>query len=291
MVKMKKIFGDPPGWAFIGPGLLLTLLLISYPIIYIIYLSFLDGLKSPKFVLFKNYLKIFKLSNFSEILSNTTIWVATTVLFAFILGLISALLIEQSYVKWKRFWRSVLIITWITPGVAKATVWKWIYSREFGILNYILTSLGIVKQPIAWLSSIKMSLPAVIIVQVWSVFPFVMLILSAGLQAIPEELYEAANLDGANGFQILRYITMPMLKKVTFIAILIITIWSLNEFAMIWIVTQGGPAGSSQILGLKIYELFRSFNINVAASMAVLQLIISLTFAFLYLWAILRDQE
>lgn len=291
IAKMKKVFGDLRGWAFITPGLLLTLLLISYPVIYIVYLSFVDGIKSPKFVLFKNYLKIIKLTNFGEILGNTAVWTVTTVLFAFLLGLISALLIEQPYVKGKRLWRSILMLTWVTPGVAKATIWKWMYSQDFGILNYMLTSLGIVKQPVAWLSSTQMSLPAVIIVQVWAAFPFAMLMLSAGLQAIPEELYEAAKLDGANPFQTLRYMIMPMIKNVTFITILIMTIWSLNEFAMIWIVTQGGPAGSSQVLALKVYELFRSFNINPAAATAVFQLIVSLLFAFLYLRTTLKDQE
>lgn len=291
MVKRSKTFGDPRGWAFIGPGLLITILLISYPVLYILYLSFVDGIKSPKLVLFNNYLKIINLNNFGEILENTVIWTITTVVFAFLLGLISALLIEQSFVKGKRFWRSILLLAWVTPGVAKATIWKWMYSQDFGILNYLLTSLHIVKQPIAWLSSTQMSLPSVIIVQIWSSFPFAMLMLSAGLQAIPTELYEAAKLDGANSLQTLRHVVIPMLNNVIFITVLILSIWALNEFSVIWIITQGGPAGSSQVLALKVYELFRSFDINAAAATAVMQLVISLIFASFYLRATLKRQE
>jgi len=291
MAKLRKTFGDLWGWAFIGPGLLVTLLLISYPVIYILYLSFVDGIKSQKFVFFKNYLKIINLNNFGEILGNTAIWTVTTVLFAFLIGLIAALLIEQPFVKGKSFWRSILMLAWITPGVAKATIWKWMYSQDFGIINYLLTSLNIVHQPVAWLSSTEMSLPSVMLVQIWSAFPFAMLMIAAGLQAIPEELYEAAKLDGARSSQTLRYVVMPMLRNVTFITILILSIWSLNEFAVIWIVTQGGPAGSSQVLALKVYDLFRAFNIGPAAATAVMQLGVSLIFAFIYLRTTLKNQE
>lgn len=289
--KFKNRFGDPNGWAFVSPGLFLTILLISYPIIYILYLSFVDGIKSPNFVGLKNYLKILNLRNFGEILGNTGLWTVTTVLLAFLLGLCVSLLIEQKFVRGKGIWRSILMLAWVTPGVAKATIWKWMYSQDFGIINYFLTSLHIVKQPIGWISSTDMSLPAVMIFQIWASFPFAMLMITAGLQSIPEELYEAARLDGARNFQILRYVTMPMLKNVTFISVLILTIWALNEFSSIWIITQGGPAGSSQVLALKVYELFRSFNINAAAATAIMQLIVSMIFAMIYLRATLKDQE
>jgi len=291
MTKLRKTFGDLRGWAFIGPGVLLTFLLISYPVIYIIYLSFVDGIRSPNFVLFKNYLRIIQLSNFGEILSNTAIWTVTTVLFAFLLGLLSALLIEQPFVRGKSLWRSIILLAWITPGVAKATIWRWMYTQDFGVIDYFLTSLHIVKEPLAWISSVQLALPAVIIVQIWAAFPFATLMLSAGLQAIPVEMYEAAKLDGARALQTLHYVTLPMLKSVTFITFLLLSIWSLNEFATIWIITQGGPAGSSQVLALKVYDLFRSYDINAAAATAVMQLIISLVFVFFYLRATQSDQD
>lgn len=269
------------GMAFVAPGLIVTLLLILYPILSVIHLSFVDS--SSSFIGLGNYLSVIQSPLFGNMMANTAVWTIGTVAIAFALGMGAALLLNQDFILGRNIWRTVLMLSWITPGVVKAVVWKWLYSYDFGMLNHMLVSMNIIKEPISWLSSTSMALPAVMLVQIWETFPYAMLMMSAGLQAIPKDLYEVAELEGASGLQRLRLITMPMLKDVTFIALLILIIWSLNGFTLIWIMTQGGPAGSTEVLALSIYDQFRSFNINAASAISVLQLMISLIFAVWYI--------
>jgi len=269
------------GIAFAAPGLIVMALLIMYPIMSVLRLSFVDA--GSAFVGFDNYVSVFKSPMFGQMLGNTAVWTAGTVAVSFALGTAAALLLNQDFVRGRGLWRTVLMLSWITPGVVKAVVWKWLYSYDFGMLNHMLLSAGIVKEPVAWLSSTSLALPSVMLVQIWETFPYAMLMLSAGLQAIPRDLYEVADLEGASGLQRLKHITMPLLKDVSFIALLILIIWSLNGFTLIWIMTQGGPAGSTEVLALSIYGRFRDFDISGAAAISVLQLVVSLIFAIWYI--------
>lgn len=272
---------------FVLPGFLVTCILILYPIFNITYLSFVSGdLSNKKFVGLKNYFDLNRSPQFSQAVSNTAIWTIITVVFSFALGLIAALLIEQNSIKFKGLWRSILMISWIMPGVVKATAWNWLYSQDYGMLNHMLVSIGIIKEPIPWLISSNFSLLAVIILQIWACFPFAMLMFSAGLQTIPKDIYEVGELDGASGFKKTFYITIPLLKDVAFITFLMILMWSINEFALIWIVTHGGPAGSSTTLSLLIYDQFRIMNLGGASASAVLQLVFSMIFAVLYVMTV-----
>ncbi len=277
--------GESRGYAFVAPGVMVIALLIIYPILAVIYLSFVrSGFNVTEFVGLNNFINVFQSHQFAQIIKNTFIWTSGTVVLAFLLGTGAALLLNQDFVKLPGLWRAVLMLSWIIPGVVKATVWKWLYSYDFGMFNHLLERVGVISQPVGWLSNTNLVMGTVILVQIWATFPFAMLMISAGLQSIPKELSEVAELDGAAGLTKFYYIFMPLLKDVAFITILILIIWSLNEFALIWIITQGGPAGSSQILSLSIYDKFRSFNINGAAATAVLQLSISLVFAVCYVY-------
>lgn len=273
------------GLLFVLPGVLIMAILILYPIVNVFFLSFTDSTTGTRtqFVGIKNFLDVFNSFQFSQTVINTIIWTIATVGISFILGFWAALLINQDFIIGKGVWRSLLLLAWITPGVVKAVVWKWLYSYDFGMINHILSSLHIINEPISWLSNPSLTIWSVIIVQIWSTFPFAMLMLSAGLQTVPKELYEVALLDGAKWFQRIFYIVVPMIKDVIFISLLMLIIWSLNEFTIIWIITQGGPAGSSQTLSLAIYDQFNSFNLNGASATAVIQLLVSLIFAIWYI--------
>lgn len=268
------------GISFVAPGVIVTAILVLFPISYVLYMSVMRG---KEFAGFGNFREIASDPQFGQMIGNTALWTVLTVGLAFLLGTATALLIHQDFIKGKGIWRTVLLLSWITPGVVKATVWKWMYSTDFGILNHMLVSAGIIGEPVSWLMNPAYSLGAVILVQVWATFPFVMLMISAGLQAIPKDLFEVAHLEGATFVHRLRYIYVPQLRDVLFISLLLLVIWSLNEFAVIWIVTQGGPAGSSQVLSLSIYEKFRSFDLNGAAAVSVIQLFASLVFALWYI--------
>lgn len=272
------------GMAFVAPGLIVTFLLVLYPIVSVARLSFsANAFGSFDFAGFANYAEVFRSSQFAVILKNTALWTVVTVAAAFIVGTGSALLLNQDFVKGRNVWRTLLMLSWITPGVVKAVLWKWMYSSDFGMLNHMLLSMHLIREPVSWLSDTHLAIWSVMFVQVWETFPFVMLMMSAGLQAVPRDLYEVADLDGASVYQRLRFILLPLLKDVTFIALLTLIIWSLNGFTLIWILTQGGPAGSTTILALSIYDHFRSFNYHLAAATSVLQLVVSLIFAVWYI--------
>ncbi|GIQ70092.1 sugar ABC transporter permease [Xylanibacillus composti] len=272
------------GFAFAAPGVLVTAILVLFPIAYVLYLSFFQvDAGSSRFVGFENFQAIMTEPKFGRIVWNTLWWTISTVVLAFLLGAGTAMLINQDYIRAKGMWRTILLLSWITPGVVKATVWKWLYSTDFGMINHGLMSLNILQEPVAWLMNPSYSLAAVILVQIWATFPYVMLMISAGLQAIPKDLFEVADMEGASFWQRIRYIYIPQLKDVTFICVLILVIWSLNEFSIIWIITQGGPMGSSQVLSLSIYDKFRSFDISGAAATSVLQLVACLVFAAWYI--------
>ncbi|MDQ7903635.1 sugar ABC transporter permease [Phytohabitans sp. ZYX-F-186] len=219
---------------------------------------------------------------FGQMLRNTAVWVVLSVVGALVIGYAAALLLAHRSVRLPGVWRSLLLIPYITPAIVSATVWKWYLSRDFGLLNEALRRLGIVDGPVDWLSNTHVVLPALAAIQVWATFPFVMLFVSAGLQAIPAERFEAARLFGAGPFAILRYVVLPALRGVTFILVLIITVWALNSFVIIWVVTRGGPAGASTILPVTIYQAFKSGNYASVYAVAVIQLAVTMLLVGLY---------
>jgi ABC-type sugar transport system permease subunit len=268
---------------FVLPGVLVSALLIIYPLIYIVSMSLTNSKAGEKsFAGLNNYISLFKNPQFNQAMVNTVIWTLATVFLSFIIGLVLALIINSYTVKFKGFWRSIIFIPWVIPGVVKATAWKWLFSNEGGMVNHILESLGIISKPIPWLIDPDFAIWSIIIVQVWACAPYVMLLMTAGLQQLPKDVLESADIDGANGLQKLFIITLPMLRDIVFICILMLLIWAINEFSLIWIMTNGGPAGSTTTLSLLIYNQFKVLNLNSASASAVIQLLISMFFAIAY---------
>ena len=220
--------------AYVMPGVLLSALIVVYPLIYIIIMSFSsNGFSMGGFVGFRNYTRLFKNPQFSKAVMNTIKFVLGTVSGAFVIGFALSLLINRKNTKFKGFWRSMLFIAWVIPGVAKATVFKWIFQTESGVLNDTLMKLNLISSPIPWLSNSAIALWSLVIVQIWSTAPYVMLILTGSLQQVPVDLYESAELDGASWFQKLIHVTLPEVKDSCFVAILMLIIWSLGEFSLI----------------------------------------------------------
>ena len=281
MKKFTLTKDEKKAYIYLLPGFIITALLIIYPLYYIITMSFSNnGINQSGFAGFDNYLKLFKNPQFSKAIINTAKFTGFSVVGAYILGFILALAINRKSVKLKGMWRGLIFISWIIPGVVKATSWKWLYRTDGGMFNHILQTIGLTSEELPWLTSPKYAMWAIIIVQIWATAPYVMLLMTAGLQQISKELYESADLDGANFLHKLKYITIPLTRDITFICALMLLVWAINEFSLIWIMTTGGQ--NTTTLSLLVYNQFKMLNINSASASAVMQLIITMVFAALY---------
>lgn len=216
-------------------------------------------------------------------LSNTGIWTVVSVLGGMVAGFGAALLLSMKELRLVGTWRSLLLIPWIIPNVVGATIWSWNFSRDYGLLNHFLVSLGVLREPVGWLADPNVVLYALAIVQIWFTAPFVMLLVSAALAGIPEEHFEAARIDGAGNWRVLRYIILPAISPTIGIAGLTLVVWALNSFTIIWVSTAGGPAGSSTILPILIYEAFQIGDTAMVSAVAIIQLAVSFLFALLYI--------
>lgn len=226
---------------------------------------------------------------FGTMLRNTVVWVAISLLGAMVVGYLAAAALNTRGIRLQGMWRAMLLIPWITPTVAAATAWKWVFGRDFGSLNALLLAMGVIDEPVSWLTDPVLVLPALALVQVWCTFPFVMLMVSSGLQSISDETREAASLDGASAIQTFRHIVLPALRDVTFILLLIVTVWALNSFVPVWVITRGGPAGSSTILSIELYNQFLNGNASSVSVFALLQLVVSMSIAALYVRQTRKD--
>jgi multiple sugar transport system permease protein len=161
----------------------------------------------------------------------------------------------------------------VIPDVCTALVWKWLYGDELGVLNFLLKQTGIITTPILWLSDTDMAMAAVTIVQIWKLYPVMFIVLLAALQTVPEELHEAAMLDGATAWQRFRHITMPFLRPTSIVITLLASIWTFQSFDIIYLLTGGGPAGATKVLATLVYEKgFVSFDVGYAAALGMLML-------------------
>jgi multiple sugar transport system permease protein len=236
----------------------------------------------------ENYWKLFKDSRFSNSLVVTFTFVGGTVLLHLLVGFAVALVLNTQ-IKAKKFFRVLLILPWTMPDVISGLIWRFMYNPTAGIINRILIDLGLTDTYIEWLGDGDLALLSVILADVWRGYPFVMLILLAGLQAIPRELYEAAKVDGASTIQEFRYVTIPMMRRMILIAVALDTIWQFRRFGLIFNMTAGGPGNATEILSLYIYkQYFRYFNFEYAAAMAVVLALIMLLLSLPYVRAMVR---
>jgi multiple sugar transport system permease protein len=275
---------------YLFPGILFSIVLIAYPLAYICIMAFCNNnLRKSRFVGFMNFSRLFINPQFKNAIINTCKLVPMVVIISFLLGLLLAVLIARPHTKLKGLWRSVIFIAWIVPGIVKATAWKWIFETENGILNHILISAHIIEYPVPWLSNPSIALWSIILVEIWAFTPFVMVMLNASLLQIPADIYESADIEGANWFVKLTRITMPMISDISFVCILILFAWALNEFIYIWTMTSGGQ--NTTTLSILIYNLFKVMNINAASASALMQLCLMLIPAALYIRVVKGDKN
>ena len=276
------------GLLFALPALLALAALIGYPLIDTAVLSFTND--AGKFVGWSNYAEILDDDTTSLATYNSVIYVGGSLVLQLFLGTVAGILLNQRFIG-RGPLRTILLIPWVVPGIVAATTWAWMFHIEFGIVNYALQRTHVITAPVGWLISPDLVLPSVIAVNVWKMFPFVAVMVLAGLQAIPETLYEAARVDGAHFLHEVRFIMLPQLRPVLVSIGLLLLIWGMNGITIIYAMTHGGPANQSLILPLQIFkEAFESFQFNTAGALS-LMLFLALFAAILFYTVVFQSKD
>lgn len=254
-------------------------ILIAYPVIYTGYLSVTD----PKGAITgKNFVNALRPAVTTQAFFNTIYWVLGSIVFQVTLGTLTAILLNQQF-PGRSIVRSVALIPWVIPGIVAATTWAWMFHTEFGIINYMLTSADVVAKPIGWLTNKDTVMPVLIAINVWKLFPFVAIMVLAGLQAIPGDLYEAAKVDGASFWEEVWHVTLPQVRPVIVAVTLLLVIWGLNSITLIYAITGGGPANRTMITPIQIFHLaFDSFQFNQAAALSVMFFAVAIVIVAVY---------
>lgn len=270
------------GWGFVSPALILIGIFFALPVVSAFLLSFTDfdiysigDFASTRFIGLKNYRDLAAMPLFWTALRNTIYFVVVGGPLSAAVSLIAALAVHSKLTRFKPFFRSAFFAPWVTTLVAMALVWRYIYHPQYGLLNALLGHFGIA--PVDWLGNPHWAMPAIILLSVWKNFGYNMLVFLAGLTSIPEELYEAAALDGAGAWNRFRHITLPMLGP-TFVFVGVVTmIASFQIFSEPYVMTQGGPLKSTTTLVLLMYEQgFRWWRLGLSAAIAVVLFLLTL---------------
>lgn len=260
---------------------------VLFPILKAIHMSMYHNVLSrPQdyhFVGVGNYLQLMHDPTFWLTLKNSFVWVFWSVSIQFVLGFLGALLLNAEF-KGRTFCRTLNLLPWIIPGVVVGLVWEYLYQPNYGPINDILRRLGLLSVPIAWLSEPTFAMAGVIFANIWRGIPFFSIMILAGLQAIPDDVYEAATVDGASVTQRFWHITLPMLRPIIVVATATRIIWTFNYADLIFVMTAGGPANATQITSS--YTLIRAYtdlDFGQAATLSVILLVIMLVFTAFYL--------
>jgi multiple sugar transport system permease protein len=259
--------------------------MLAYPLLYLIDLSVSQAtmLRPPMaFVGWMNFSRVISDADFRQALAQTAIWTVSSVFLTVFLGFVSALLLNEKF-PGRSILRVLILLPWIFPYVAAAIQWRFLLTQPFGHIDYWLHSIGLLEGGMGALGDSTTAMLTAIIVNSWKHFPFIMLMLLAGLQAIPDEIHDAARVDGATYMQRLRLIILPMLRPVLMISLLVFIIWSLNAFSIVFLLTDGGPGKSTEIVPLYIYRLsFVNFEFGLSSAASLILFSIGLVFALLY---------
>lgn len=274
-------------YGFLTPTALLLVVLMFVPIFLVIQYSFFDNVifnEAPVVVGLDNYGAVIGDPVFFTAVKNTAFFVGVSVAAHLVIGLGFAMLLNTSLVPdWiKAVFRSIYIMPWLFTVAIIAVLWRLLLNPN-GIVNYYLMEWGLVGQRVEWLASLDLSLYAVTFINIWAGYPFFMVSLLAGLQGIPDDLYEAATVDGASGRQRFWNITLPQLKPIIISMALLDAIWTSQQFALIWLTTGGGPINVTEVLSTFTYKLaFSQYEFALASTSAVLVLLMSMVLAVLY---------
>ena len=274
------------------PTLVVLAVVVGYPIVYTLMLSVQDynllDIEPANFVGFDNYRDLLNDQIFWTSLQNTAVYTFGSVFISALFGLVLALLTENiGGGRGSRLVRSLLLMPWAVPFVVVAFLFRYMYLQNGGVINAVLLAMGIIHEPVPWLNSATLAMPAVVVANIWAMTPFFFLLLSAALTAIPNEVIEAARIDKARTWAMIVHIKLPFLRNALLISSLLMIIANFNDFAKIWAMTQGGPGYSTSTLVIYVYRLaFESFEFGYASAIGVVWLLLLFVFAVAYLRAL-----
>ncbi len=283
-MKLKKKM-EP--WLFLLPVLVVLLLLFGYPLINSLIMAFQNyKLTAPNDITFnglENFAKLFDDQDMGMIIRNTVIYVVVSVLGQFLLGLTLAMALNKPF-RGRSLYQSVVFLPWAFSGFVIGLIYRWSFNGEYGIVNNLLMNLGIIDDKIAWLGTPGFSLAVVIIAMIWMGIPFFAIMILAALQSIPEDVYEAAEMDGCGVVRRFFSITLPYIKPTLISTVLLRTIWIFNSFDLVVVITDGGPANSSQTLPAYMYSsAFSSYDFGFAAAIGVVLMVVLGLYALIFL--------
>jgi ABC-type sugar transport system permease subunit len=277
------------GYALVAPVVLCLLLLVFYPFVFAIWISFTDRMigRPGQFVGLANYAYLFGQPSFQASVRNTVVLVSVVQILKLVLGLGIALLLNQQ-IRARNFWRALILLPWAMPAFVAYLTWKLLYAPQGGAFNMILLGSGLASTHVDFLSTRELAMPSVIVATFWRGFPFWVISFLAAMQNVPAELYEAAAIDGAGAWQRFRHITLPGIRHVVLVVVLLSTIWTTNGFENVWLMTQGGPSDATMTFPVLAYFGLQSLRIGEASAVSVAMLPI---FAMLALIVVKLLQE
>ncbi|MBB5785647.1 multiple sugar transport system permease protein [Jiangella mangrovi] len=266
------------------PGLALLVAVVLYPLVSALVTAFFEQslvIPGREFVGFENIQAVLE-SDFWRIFRQTLVFTVGSTLVPFVIGFGLALALNTG-LRGQKVFRGVFLVPWLVPGVVVSFLWMWIFNANYGVANGLLEGLGIIDEPHAWLAEPGTAMAAVIIAKTWASFPWMMVMLLAGLQTVPPELHEAAEVDGAGTIRRFFSVTLPHLKGIVGLVLLLEFIWNFQHFDIIYVLTGGGPAGTTQTFATSVYETaFRGFDLGRAGALGLLWMIILLVLVVVY---------
>jgi multiple sugar transport system permease protein len=281
---LRQIRKNGSAYLFIAPGLVHFAIFTVFAVAFAFYISFHEWniIKPDKpFVGLENYVKLISDPRFHRAVKNTLTFMVGVPL-NLLTGLFVALLLNTK-VRGQAIFRTLFYIPVVTPLVVSSIIWKWVYQGDYGLLNYYLLKFGLIEHKIVWLANPDLALPALIVMGIWMGTGSTMVIYLAGLQSIPEEMYDAAKVDGASAFQRLMYITIPLLRPTTFFLTITGIIGTFQIFTEVYIMTNGGPLNRTTTIGYYLYtNAFRELEMGYATAMAFV------LFAMIFLFTLIQ---
>ena len=288
LAEMRRRWAD---YLYVAPALAVMAFVIAFPLAYTVYVSFFKTTARNTRGLFPalnsytgldNYRDILTDRNFWDITRNTIYWTVGSTGLSFVLGFGAALIVQREFLG-RGVIRGILLIPYVISAVTAAYLWRWIYHSDYGLLSGVLIDWGLIDRPVILLDDIQRVMPAVIVANVWKEFPFVMIMLLAGLQTVPEQLMRAARVDGANAWHRFWHVTVPHLRGVILITTLLLFVVNLNSFTLVYVMTGGGPVDASQLWITEIYSIaFQSYRFGYASAFSVILFVVMLSFGFFY---------
>ena len=282
-------------YVFLAPAFAVLSLIVLYPLINDAVLSLIKVrlLKggAGEFVGVEHYAKLFASSGFRSSIWSSVYFVVLSLPMAFLPSLVLALLLNQVR-HGRALITAALLIPWAISPVVTGYIWRWLFHDSFGAINYLLQQMRLIDAPIAWLAEPRAAMVAVCVANAWRFMPYMVIMLLAGLQAISRELYEAAEVDGANGPQRFWHVTLPQLRHVVTVVLLFSVIWMANDFALIYVMTEGGPANATQVLPITIYRIaFEQLRLGKGAAASMILMIFLFAASLVFVRVLLRREH